>query len=237
MCKRLTVFTVAVLVAAATGLLAVHAQPVATISQPEPGGTKELYEGCNAVALTFPNGTSSQAVANAVSPAGSVQAIWSYNTAQQRFTAFSPSAPQASDLLSVNFLDAVWVCVAGATPPPATIPPTVTAPPLPVPTAQPSAATTYEGTHSAGGTVKFRVSADGRQVEWFLAKGFCGLQTNELHFPSMPITGSHFYYETPYYDGFRIVNGNLLPSGEASGIINFGACHGDVPWTAYAQVG
>jgi hypothetical protein len=70
-----------------------------------------------------------------------------------------------------------------------------------------------------------------------LAKGFCGLQTNELHFPSMPITGSHFYYETPYYDGFRIVNGNLLPSGEASGIINFGACHGDVPWTAYAQVG
>jgi hypothetical protein len=128
MSKRLTVFTVAALLALVTGLSAAHAQPAATITLPEPGGTKQLYPGCNAVALTFPNGTTSQAVANAVSPAGSVQAIWSYDTAYQKFAAFSPAAPQASDLLTVNFLDAVWICIAGAPPPPAAIAPTVAAP-------------------------------------------------------------------------------------------------------------
>ncbi len=136
--KKLAVFTVAVVVAAAAGLLAAHAQPVATIALPEPGAAKELYPGCNAVAVTFPDGTSSQTVANAVSPAGSLQAIWSYDTAQQRFTAFSPAAPQASDLLSVDFLDAVWVCLAGvplapsATPNAVSVPPTSAIPPPPV---------------------------------------------------------------------------------------------------------
>jgi hypothetical protein len=129
MSKRLTVFTVAALLALVTGLSAAHAQPAATITLPEPGGTKQLYPGCNAVALTFPNGTTSQAVANAVSPAGSVQAIWSYDTAYQKFAAFSPAAPQASDLLSVSFLQAVWVCVARADAPPVAIVPTVAPPP------------------------------------------------------------------------------------------------------------
>jgi hypothetical protein len=128
MTKRLTVFTVAILVAVATCLLAAHAQPTATIALPDPGGTKELYAGCNPVALTFPNGTSSQTVANAVSPAGSIQAIWSYDPGQQRFTAFSPTAPQASDLLTVNFLDAVWVCIASAPSPPAATAPMVAPP-------------------------------------------------------------------------------------------------------------
>jgi len=130
MWKKLTVLTVAVLLAATTGLLTAYAQPTATIALPEPGTAKELYAGCNMVALTFPNGTGSQAVVNAVSPVGSVQGIWSYDTAQQRFTAFSPAAPQASDLLSVNFLDAVWVCIAGAPPAPAAVAPTA-APPMP----------------------------------------------------------------------------------------------------------
>ncbi len=125
MSKRLSVFAVAVLAAVATGRLAAHAQPVATIALLEPGAAKELYPGCNAVAVTFPDGTTSQTVANAVSPPGSLQAIWSYNTAQQRFTAYSAAAPQASDLLSVNLLDAVWICVAGAPPAPAAVAPTV----------------------------------------------------------------------------------------------------------------
>jgi len=90
------------------------------------------------VAVTFPNGTSSQAVASAVSPAESVQAIWSYNTAQQRFEAYSPAAPQASDLLSVNFLDAVWVCIAGAPPAPAAVAPTVAPPMAPAAAVAPS---------------------------------------------------------------------------------------------------
>jgi len=132
MCKRLAVFAIAGLLAVVAGLSAAHAQPVATISLPEPGAAKELYPGCNAVAVTFPNATSSQTVANAVTPAGSLQAIWSYDAAQQRFTAFSPAAPQASDLLAVNFLDAVWVCVAGAPPAPAAVVPTVEPPTMSV---------------------------------------------------------------------------------------------------------
>jgi inhibitor of cysteine peptidase len=47
----------------------------------------------------------------AVSPAGAVESMWRYDGSQNRFLGFSPAAPQASDLLTVNFLDAVWLCV------------------------------------------------------------------------------------------------------------------------------
>jgi len=90
----------------------VLAQPLATIALPEPSGTVQLYPGCNPIALTFPDGTPSQAVAQAVSPAGTVQAIWGFSAALGRFQGFSPAAPQASDLLTVGYLDAVWLCVA-----------------------------------------------------------------------------------------------------------------------------
>jgi inhibitor of cysteine peptidase len=88
----------------------VRAQP-AGIALPEPGGIEQLYEGCNNIALTFPDGTASQAVVQAVSPVGAVESMWRYDASQDRFLGFSPAAPQASDLLTVNFLDAVWLCV------------------------------------------------------------------------------------------------------------------------------
>jgi inhibitor of cysteine peptidase len=88
----------------------VQAQPVATITLPEPGGIEQLYEGCNNIALTFPNGTTSQTVVQAVSPVGAVESMWRHEASQNRFLGFSPAAPQASDLLTVNFLDAVWLC-------------------------------------------------------------------------------------------------------------------------------
>ena len=96
----------------------VHAQPVASITLPEPGGAEQLYTGCNNIALTFPDGTASESVVQAVDPTEAVQAMWRYNAAESRFVGFSPAAPQASDLLSVDFLDAVWLCVseAAATP-------------------------------------------------------------------------------------------------------------------------
>jgi hypothetical protein len=238
MCKRLTILTAAVLLAATTGLLAAHAQPVVTISLPEPGAAKELYTGCNAVAVTFPNGTSSQTVANAVTPAGSLQAIWSYDTAQQRFTAFSPAAPQASDLLSVNFLDAVWVCVAGAPPAPAAVAPTVAPLPPPSPATPPSSKTTYMGTHSGGGTIEFNVSADGQLVLTFMARGFCGDPGAVLGPGHIRIMNGSFYWEAPFYDRFRIVSGTLV-GGEAYGNISYHdiyGCHRDrLTWTAYAQ--
>jgi hypothetical protein len=110
----------------------VQAQPVASITLPAPGATKQLYPGCNNISLTFPNGTTSQEVVQAVTPAGSIQAMWRHNAALNRFDGFAPAAPQASDLLSVNFLDSVWLCVAAAPPPPSTAPPAApTAAPAP----------------------------------------------------------------------------------------------------------
>jgi penicillin amidase len=92
----------------------VLAQPVASIALPPPRGTVQLYSGCNNIALSFPDGTDSQTVVNAVTPAGVVEAMWRHDAAQNRFEGVSPAAPQASDLLTVNQWDAVWLCVAAA---------------------------------------------------------------------------------------------------------------------------
>ena len=115
--KRLAVTVVGLALVAA--LLAargslVHAQPVASITLPDPGSTEQLYEGCNNISLTFADGTASETVLQAVTPSEAVQAMWRYNAAESRFVGFSPAAPQASDLLTVDFLDAVWLCVTGA---------------------------------------------------------------------------------------------------------------------------
>lgn len=116
----------------------VGAQPVAGIALPSPRGTVQLYPGCNNIALSFPDGTSSETVVQAVTPPGVVQTMWRHNAALNNFEGFSPAAPQASDLLTVNLWDAVWLCVAGASalgpsaPPPA---PTATALPPAAPTA------------------------------------------------------------------------------------------------------
>jgi murein DD-endopeptidase MepM/ murein hydrolase activator NlpD len=133
-------FLLSVVIAAAVGWaffpsgLQLSAQQVATIALPPPGAAKALYEGCNNIALTFPDGTASQAVVDAVTPAGVVQAMWRHNAALSTFEGFSPAARGASDLLSVSFLDSVWLCVAeglptGLTSPPAT--PTATSVPSP----------------------------------------------------------------------------------------------------------
>jgi hypothetical protein len=92
----------------------VLAQPVASIALPHPGGVEQLYAGCNNIALTFPNGTPSQTVVQGVTPAGTVETLWRFNGPLNKFEGFSPAYPQASDLMSVNFSDAVWLCMAAA---------------------------------------------------------------------------------------------------------------------------
>jgi hypothetical protein len=121
----------AIVVGLATALLggsgaAVSAQPVASIALPAPGSTQQLYPGCNNISLTFPDGTPSQTVVQAVTPAGTVETLWRFNGPLNKFEGFSPAYPQASDLMSVNFLDAVWFCMSAA--------PGATSPPLPSPT-------------------------------------------------------------------------------------------------------
>jgi len=148
--SRLSVglLALAAVTAAAVAFLALrgspaHAQPVATITLPAPGTPKQLYSGCNNVGLTFPDGTQSQAVVQAVTPAGAVQSMWRHNAALNQFAGFSPAAPQVSDLLTVSFMDAVWLCVTaapggGALPPPAQPPPPAQIiPPAPLPVTPP----------------------------------------------------------------------------------------------------
>jgi hypothetical protein len=133
---RIAVVGVAVIVA---GLFlhdnVVKAQAVASIALPPPRGTVQLYSGCNNIALSFPDGTASQTVLQAVTPAGVVEAMWRHSAAQNTFEGFSPAAPQASDLLTVNLWDAVWLCVAGGVLPAPPASPTATAIPPPAPTA------------------------------------------------------------------------------------------------------
>jgi hypothetical protein len=116
--------------AVAVAFLAVHgppvrAQPVASVTLPAPGGTKQLYSGCNNIGISFPNGTASLAVIQAVTPVGAVDAMWRYNAALNKFEGYSPAFPQASDLLTVDFMDAVWLCMvqglAAVQPPPAVV--------------------------------------------------------------------------------------------------------------------
>ena len=74
-----------------------------------------LGPGCNMVTLSFPTGTDAATVADAVSPPTALQTIWRLDNATRTFQAFMPQAPQASDLASVDLLDAVFICVdAGA---------------------------------------------------------------------------------------------------------------------------
>jgi hypothetical protein len=98
----------------------VRAQPVASITMPDPGGTVQLYGWCNNIAITFPEGTPSEEVVHAVNPPDAVESLWRHSSSQNRFEGFNPQFAAASDLMSVHFLDAVWLCMrpaAGATAP------------------------------------------------------------------------------------------------------------------------
>jgi hypothetical protein len=74
-----------------------------------------LVEGCNPIASTWGDGTAIEDVAGAVTPADALGAIWKFDPATGRWLGYSPTAPPAvSDLDSVDFLDAVFICVDAA---------------------------------------------------------------------------------------------------------------------------
>jgi hypothetical protein len=164
----------------------VQAQPVASIALPPPRGTLQLYSGCNNIALSFPDGTASQTVVQAVTPAGVVEGMWRHNAAQNRFEGFSPAAPQASDLLTVNLWDAVWLCVGGTPsaaptlpPVPPTAAPTSTLVPPPAPTASPtvSPGTFGDGTFRVGVDIPpgtYRATNPSQGCYWERLSGFSG---------------------------------------------------------------
>jgi hypothetical protein len=70
-----------------------------------------LVTGCNPVAATWPDATLIDTVAKGVAPPESLDAIWLFDPESGTWKGFSAAAPEASDLASVNRLDAVFVCV------------------------------------------------------------------------------------------------------------------------------
>jgi hypothetical protein len=79
-----------------------------TASQTE---TIDLFQGCNNVSLTWPDGTPTTEVAASITPADALVAIWRFDNPAQTFQGFAPRFPEASDLTTVNRLDAVFVCM------------------------------------------------------------------------------------------------------------------------------
>jgi hypothetical protein len=132
----------------------VRAQPLASMALPDPCDTErtvELYPRCNNIALTFTDGTASEIVVQAVTPPEAVESMWRHDAAQGMWEGYSPAFPEVGSLLTVDFLDVVWLCLAGApaaaptaTPPP--VAPTATAvAPTPISPPPPTATTAPAG--------------------------------------------------------------------------------------------
>lgn len=100
-----------------TGTIVVQAAPSpapAPTVTPAPAVGSEpvrLAASCNNVSLTWADGTPVSAVADAVTPGGGLKAIWRFDNQNQRFEAYSPEFPLASDLTTVNRLDAIFICM------------------------------------------------------------------------------------------------------------------------------
>lgn len=104
-------FTVVLTATDSTGV-AVSASTQATV---QAGARKiNLLSGCTNVASTFPDATSTGSIAQAVSPSSAVLSIWEFDPAAGRFHGYLPGATQASDLPTVNRLDAIFICVNAA---------------------------------------------------------------------------------------------------------------------------
>jgi PKD repeat protein len=89
----------------------------ATTSANIAGGSRvvNLKQGCNSVALTFPDNTPTGTVLTAVSPQSAVLSIWKLtDPTTGKYAGYFPNSTQASDLTTVLRLDAVSICVNGA---------------------------------------------------------------------------------------------------------------------------
>jgi hypothetical protein len=71
----------------------------------------DLAAGCNPVASTYPDATPIETIAAAVGPAGNLKALWEFEGGV--WLGYSPAYPHVSDLAAKNFLDVVFICVAG----------------------------------------------------------------------------------------------------------------------------
>jgi len=87
--------------------------PVATATPLPPGFEGvDLAAGCNPVTTTYPDGTAIETIASAVGAAGNLEGLWEFEGGV--WLGYSPAYPQVSDLTAKDFLDVVFICVAGA---------------------------------------------------------------------------------------------------------------------------
>jgi hypothetical protein len=68
--------------------------------------------GCFPVASTWKDGTNIAMVAEAVEPADALNSIWVYEAESGTWVGYSPNALGASDLTSVDRLEALFICMA-----------------------------------------------------------------------------------------------------------------------------
>jgi hypothetical protein len=72
----------------------------------------DLVTGCsNPVVSTWPDDTPIETIAGAVVPAEALDALWALNPETGAYQGFAPGAEAASDLTSLNRLDAFFACV------------------------------------------------------------------------------------------------------------------------------
>jgi hypothetical protein len=71
-----------------------------------------LPAACSLIGSTWDDGTAVTAVATAVTPAGALKAIWSFDPATGTWVGFSPGAPVgANDLTTVDRLEPLFICM------------------------------------------------------------------------------------------------------------------------------
>jgi hypothetical protein len=73
--------------------------------------TVDLVAGCNPLTATWPDETAIETVSGAVVPPEALDAIWAFDPESSTWAGYSSAAPEASDLTSVNQLDAIFVCM------------------------------------------------------------------------------------------------------------------------------
>jgi len=100
-----------------TVFLCLHSPATITMPavSPDPSGATmsiPLSPRCNALGLTFPDSTAPSQVAAVITPPGAFETMWRLDEASGSFEAYAAAAPQASDLTSLGFLDAVFLCMA-----------------------------------------------------------------------------------------------------------------------------
>lgn len=83
---------------------------VVTVSSTPVTEDISLVAACNPLVSTWPDDTGIETIAEAVAPAEALDGLWALDFETGVFEGFSPAAPEASDLQSIDRLEAFFAC-------------------------------------------------------------------------------------------------------------------------------